>query len=248
MTPHSAYIWDHWTSDDVTSTLSKQTTLFMMSHPLQAWHLTHSIRHRTHCIFVITTSPLISQPLLYDITPTICVTSYALYLTSHPLLMSSHYSAYDSTTSICETTSSMQGHIYPIHVTSQPLICVITPTVLTTSHPLFVWHHTLHMCSIFCTIEDITSSLYDIKAPFLWHHPHCIWHLIQGISVITSTVLMISHQLYLWDLIRYIWRPCIHCIQHHIHYICKIIATVSVSHPLYPWYQTHYMFNIRYTI
>ena len=135
----------------------------------------------------------------------------------------------------------MQGHIYPIHVTSQPLMHVITPTVLTTSHPLFVWHHTLHMCSVYCTIEDITSSLYDIKAPFLWHHTHYIWHHIQGISVITSTVLMILHHLYLWDLIHYIWRPCIHCIQHHIHYICKIIATISLSH-------THSIHDITPTI
>ena len=158
---HTQYVWHHntvcwwhhtrhmydiiWTTDDITSTLSQQTTIFMMSHPLQAWHHTLSIRHLTHCMFVITTSPLVSQPLLYDITPTICVTSCALYITLPPLLMSSHYSTYDSTTSIYETTSSMQHHIYPIHVTSQPLISVITPTVLTTSHPLIVWHHTRHI-------------------------------------------------------------------------------------------------------
>ena len=79
-------------TEDVTSTLSKQATIFMTSHPLQAWHHTPCIRHRTNCIFVITTSPLISHPLLYDITPTICVTTYALYITSYPQLMSSHYS------------------------------------------------------------------------------------------------------------------------------------------------------------
>ena len=188
-----------------------------MSHPLQAWHHTHSVRHYTTCIFVITTSPLISHPLLYDITPTICVTSYAPYVTSYPLLMSSHYCTYDSTTSIYENISSKQSKIYTIHVTSQPLLCVLTPTLLRASHPLFVWHHTRHMYSIFCTIEDITSSLYDIKPPFLWNHTHYIWHRIHSISVITSTLFMISHQLYLWDLLCYIWWDHIHCIQHHIH-------------------------------
>ena len=88
------------TTDDITSTLSHPTTVFMMSPPLQAWYHTH----RTHSIFVITTSPLISHPLWYDITPTLCVTSYAFYITSHPLLMSSHYSTFDITTSIYETT------------------------------------------------------------------------------------------------------------------------------------------------
>ena len=62
---------------------SQQTTQFMMSHPLQAWQN----NHLTHCIFVIITSPLISHPLWYDITPTTSVISYALYTTSYPHFM-----------------------------------------------------------------------------------------------------------------------------------------------------------------
>ena len=210
---HTHYVWQHkpmcWlhhtqhmsdifcTTEDVTSTLSLRVTIFMISHPLQAWHHTPCIRHHTNYIFVITTSPLLSYTLLYDITPTICVISYALYITSHPLLMSSHYSAYDNTTLTCEATSIMQFKVYTIHLTSQSLVCVITPTVSRASHPHFLWHHTWHMYSIFCTIEGITSSLYEIKPPFFWHHTHYIWHHINDISVTTSTLLMISHQLYL---------------------------------------------------
>ena len=66
------------TADDIAYTLSHQTTVFMISHPLQASHHTPCIRHCTHFNFVITSSPLISHPLLNDITPTFCVTSYAL--------------------------------------------------------------------------------------------------------------------------------------------------------------------------
>ena len=88
-------------------TLSPQTTVFMMSDPLQAWYYTPCIRHCTHCIFVITSSPLIPHPLFNDITPTSCVTSYALYITSPPILMSSHYCTYYITTSLYKTTSSM---------------------------------------------------------------------------------------------------------------------------------------------
>ena len=111
---HIHYVWEHnpvswlhhtqhmyeiiYTTEDVTSTLSQQVTIVMTSNPLQAWHHTPCITHHTNCIFVITTSPLISHPPLNDITPTICVTSYALYITSYPLLMSLHYSTYDSTT------------------------------------------------------------------------------------------------------------------------------------------------------
>ena len=240
------YVWHHkplcwlhhtWhmydiicTTEDITSTLSHQATFFTTSHPLQAWHHTPCIWYRTNCIFVITTSPLIIHTLLYDNTPTICMISYGLYITSYPLLMSSHYCTYDSTTLTYETTPSMQFKIYTIHVTSQSIVCVITPTVLWASHPLFVWHHTRHWYSIFCTIEDIASSFYEIKPSFLWHHTHYIWHCINAISVTTSTVLMISHQLYLSDLILCICRHQIHFIQQHIHYIFTITVTVPVSH------------------
>ena len=144
--------------------------------------------------------------------------------------MSSHYYTYDSTTLTYEATSSMQLKIYTIHVTSHSLACVITPTVSRASHPLFVWHHIHHRYSIFCSIEGITSSLYEIKPPCVWHHSHCIWHSINAISVTISTLLMISHQIYLWDLILCISWHHIHCIQQHIHYICTITTTLPVSH------------------
>ena len=75
---HKHYVWKHkpviWlhhtphmygiicTKEDVTFTLSHQATIFLTSHPLQAWHLTPCIRDGTNCIFVITTSPRISHP------------------------------------------------------------------------------------------------------------------------------------------------------------------------------------------
>ena len=144
ITPHSAYVWHHCATEAVTSTLSHQATVFMTSHPLQAWHHKPCIRYRTNCIFVITTSPLISHPILYHIIPIISVTSYTVYITSYPLFMSSNYCTYDSTSLTYETTSSMQFKIYTIPVTSQSLVCVITCTVLRASHPNFVWHHSWH--------------------------------------------------------------------------------------------------------
>ena len=171
MTQHSAYIWHplhcRWQRThsitpnhsiyDVTSTLARTAQRL-----LQTWYHTPSMKHGTNCIFVITTSPLISHPLLYDITFTICVTSYALYITSYPLLLSSQNWTYDSTTLTYETTSSMQLKVYTVHVTSVSLVLVITPTVLRASHPLFLWHHTRHRYYIFCTIENITSPIYEI--------------------------------------------------------------------------------------
>ena len=78
MSPHSHMCDILCTADDLAYTLSHQTTVFMISHPLQASHNTPCIRHCTPCKFVITTSPLISHQLLNDITPTFCVTYYSL--------------------------------------------------------------------------------------------------------------------------------------------------------------------------
>ena len=129
--PHLAYVWQHlhyrwYHIHSITPNHSifflffffylwwilsyiemKQPRVYTMSHPLQAWHHTDCIRHRTHCIFIITKSPLISYSLLYNTITTKCVTSYALYITSYQLLMSSHYCTYPITASIYETTSSM---------------------------------------------------------------------------------------------------------------------------------------------
>ena len=135
------------TADDNAPTLSHQTTVFMMSHPLKPWQHSPCIRHRTHCIYVIRPSPLTSHTLLYDITPTFCVKSYELYITWHPILMSSHFSTYDITASIYETTSSMRATYtlnmwHRSHYLGHHNHCIynITPTLFLTSHSPHVWH------------------------------------------------------------------------------------------------------------
>ena len=107
MSPHSAYVWHplHCKWHRIHSITKNNAIYDVISTSRIASH--PCIRHCTHCIFVITTSPLISHPLLNDITPTFCVTSYALYRTSHPIIMSSLYCTYDITTSIFESTFGM---------------------------------------------------------------------------------------------------------------------------------------------
>ena len=190
------------TTVDITSTLSHQTTVFMMSHRLQAWHHTHWIRHRTHCIFVITASPLISYPLLYDIIPTIWMTTYALYITSSQFLMSSHYCTYAITASIYESTSCMEGHIYTIHVTSQPLICAITLTLLTTSLTLCMTSHSDNVWHLLHYTRHHISALWPQTTVFMSSHPlywtSCLLYLchhIHCIDDITPTVSLRSHLL-----------------------------------------------------
>ena len=101
------------------------------------------------------------------------------------------------------------------------------------------------MCGIVCTIQDITSSLYDLKPPCFSHHTYYIWYHVHCICVITSTVLMISHQMYFWDHILYNSRQHIHCIRNDSLWICVITPTRSMtSHPFYAWHHTHCIFVI----
>ena len=111
-------------------------------------------------------------------------------------------------------------------------LCPHTP-VETTSHAFFVWHHTRHICGIVCTIQDITSSIFDLKPPCLCRRSHYIWHCVHSIFVITSTLLMVSHQLYFWDHIRYSSQHHIHCIRHDSH--------CMTSQPLLSWHQIPYI-------
>ena len=93
----------------------------------------------------------------------------------------------------------------------------------------------IYIYSIICTIEDITSSLYDVKPPCLCHHTHYIWYHVHCICVITSTVFVISHQLCSWDHIRYNSWHHIHCIWHDSH--------CMTSQPMHSWYQIPYIWH-----
>ena len=161
------------TADDNAPSLSPQTTVFMMSHPLQAGLNSPSIRDRTHSIYVIIPSPLTSHPLLYYITPTFCVSSYELYITSHPILMSSHYCTYDITASIYETTSSMRA-----------------------TYKLNMWHHSHYLGHHTLYLENITPRLFVAShSPYVWHCLHYTRHHILSFWPQT-TILKTSHALY----------------------------------------------------
>ena len=173
MTQHSAYVWHPLHCRWQCTTLTYQTIVFTMSHPLQAAQHSHCIRHHTHCIYVITPSPLISHPLLYDITPTFCVKSYELYITSHPILMSSHYCTYDITASIYETTSSMRA-----------------------TYTFNMSHHSHYLCHHTHCIDNITATLFMTwHSPYVWHRLHYTRHHSLTFWP-QATILRTSHPLY----------------------------------------------------
>ena len=149
-----------------------------------------------------------------------------------------------------------------IHLTCDitATIWVITPTVQATSHPIFSWHLTRHMCGIVCIIQDITSSYFDLKSPFGGHNTCCIRHRVHCICVIT-TLSMISQPLYVWYCIQYrcdilstvfmtsyricmtsqtcvLFTPNLAYVWHHLHYRRCHIHSITASHNLYDFTST----------
>ena len=146
---------------------------------------------------------------------TVLMTSQPLYMKPHP---------------VCRATYKLYMR-YHSHYLCPHTHCIdnITPTLCMTSNSPYVWHR--------CTIQDITSSCYELRPRFLCHHTHYIEHRFHCICVIISTVFMLSHQLYFWDHIHYNSWHRIHCIQHDSHWICVITLTpLMISHPFYVWH------------
>ena len=126
----------------------------------------------------------------------------------------------------------------------------VTLTLCMTSHSPYVWHR-LH----YTRLHILT--LWPLTIVF-WHHTHYIWHCVHCICAITSTVLMISHQMYLWDHIHYNSWHHIFCIRHVSHCICAITATclmisqlcmydikptIGISYSLYKASHSHFMIS-----
>ena len=116
-----------------------------------------------------------------------------------------------------------------MHVTSQPLIYVITPTVLTSLHPLFVWNRTRHMNGIF--------ALYKTSHPHFMTSNHHLYDIKPTISDFISPVSVLSHPLFSWY-----HTNCIYEISSTIHHdlisiVYNMTATGSVSS--HPFFQYH---------
>ena len=127
------------------------------------------------------------------------------------------------------------------HVTSQPLICVITLTLLITSHTLcitsdsdniwhllhYIRHHILnlwHQATTFMTSHSLYWTWYPL---YLCHHIACIHD-------ITLTEFLRSHPLYMMTSypLYMTTQPMNMC--HHTHTFNDITPFVCrISHPLY---------------
>ena len=144
-------------------------SMSVWSHPLYQWYNTHSIYDISSTVYMAQYA--LYMTLTHDLWHhnTLLMTSKLLYLTSHQLYMTAHQQYLSHHTQIINHTT--------------PLVCMITQPQYVWHHMNYIWHH-------------IHSLWYHTT---LWHHTHCIHGITPRIPVITSTVagpLLIVYWLY----------------------------------------------------
>ena len=165
---------------------------YLTVHPLY-------LCHQTLCINCIT-------PTLCMTLHTICMTSHSVCMASHEHFMTSHSYRYDITSSIFMTSypiymiSPILFHENKMTVLSiSPTVFDITTTASVWSHPLsqclhnnYGFLHTWHTYDIIHTLYHIKFRLTDINRQYLGYHKYCIHDLRSHIYDITSLVYDIS--------------------------------------------------------
>ena len=168
-----------------TATMSDMTPT-VSSHPMYQFY-------QTHC--------------MYDITATICMPSYALHMTSHPLFRTSHHFMYIFNSTISDLTSTLCVSSHPLYRWYHShYIYDITSSIRVTSYPLYLWHHTCyvwhhnsvcwrhhtrHMYDIICTTDDVTFTV-SHQTTVLWQHIHFRHDNTPTVSDITPTLSLSS--------------------------------------------------------
>ena len=195
---------------------------------------------------------------MYEYTATICMTSYELPMTSHPLFMISNH--------------TMTSHpLYSYHHSrdachGMPCSWTITYSVLIMPHLLYVWYETDCMYHITRILYDITLTLYDITIRYSWHHIHSIHGSTPRLYDITYTIFVWSQPLYLWQDTSYVYGIIFstydisHCLPmkilqwyltwcsqylcNHTHLIDDITTYVFMkSHQLHIGHHRHYLWH-----
>ena len=142
-------------------------------------------------------------------------------------------------------------------------ICVIKPTRLMTSQPMYVWNHTHCMYDTIVHFYDITSTLAGNTPLFVCYGTHSVYDIIYIIYDVTHRVCMPTQALYLtWNLLKlpshplYVssntlcWRHHTYSVRHHRWHmyaiICIIHDIISTLYDNTPYYLWHHMQYIHY--
>ena len=201
---HMRYIWHH------IHTLWHQPLLFMTSNALYSFHHTHYIWHliysvwcHIHYVCYVTQWPSLWHQTLY-----VC-DIFTLYGNTHSVM---------TTQSVCAFTATMPVITLSVFLTLHTMYHFMKRSQCMSSQPIYVWHHMhyiwhhLHALWHHATLFMMSSPLYltshslylTSRLLYLRQHTH-------SLNDITATLCMISHTVYMW---------------HPIHYVYDIISTM----------------------
>ena len=177
----------------------KTQKLYLPSHPLYLTLHPLCPFYQSQCVNCVT--PTLSMTL-----HTLCMTSHSVCMTSHEHFMTSHPYRYDITSSIFMTSYPIYMISPIVFHENKTTMPGISPTVFDFTATASVWSHLLYQClhnnygtlhtwhtyDIIHTLHHIKFRLYDINRQYLGHHKHCIHDIRSPIYEITSTVYDIS--------------------------------------------------------
>ena len=228
----------------------------------------HCIHYITHIIYDISST-------LYDVTFTMCVTSgndsiydikyckfltYSLYMASHTVLWPHNHCVPSQT--LCLTLHS----VYLWHYTQ----CTnfMKRRECMSSYPLYVWHHMHYVWHHFHSLWHdntlfMTSSPLYLTSHYRWQvylilYPLYLCNHTHSINDITITLCLISHTVYMWhpihfiyDIISTMYENTTLCVVDTTLGICVTsFALQMTSHPLYHtkpqylWCDIHFRHDI----
>ena len=173
--------------------------LYLQSPPIYLTLYPMYLCHQTQCISCITPNHCMTLH-------TICMTSHSVCMTSHEHFMTSHPYRYDITCSIFMTSYPIYIISPILFHENKTTIPGISPTGFYITATASVWSHLLYQClhnnygslhtwhmyDIIHTLHHIKFRLYAINHKYLGHHNHWIHDTRSSLYDITSAVYDIS--------------------------------------------------------
>ena len=134
---HTLYVYDIFTLYGITH--SVMTTQPLCNFTATISDITPIVSVSSH-----TVDQFYQTQCMYDITATMCMTSDALHVTSHPEFRTSHHFMYDIRSTLSDLTSNVSLSL----------------------HPHYRWYHRHYMYGLTSSISVTSQKLY------LWHNIH----------------------------------------------------------------------------
>ena len=181
-----------------------------------------------------------SYPSVYNITPSIFMTSYPIHMLSPYCFNHDTTTIPDISPTIIDVTAtvSVSSHRWHTHL-YRCIALLMTSHVCKSSHLAHEWHHTQSKSHHIHSLWHQWSCFMTQQTLYSWHQISSVWHHIHSLGHHT-TLWMTSRPLYLTS------RPFYLC--HQSHPIDDITATIwMVSHPVYLWYHIPCIYDIMST-